>query len=228
MIKWTIQHLPLCESTNIEAKSLSPYHVVIADKQTQGKGRNGRTWISDNGNLFMSVVLPIPQELSCYSLLAGLSVAQALPFLSTHIKWPNDILIDGKKVAGILLELTEDTLIIGIGVNILSKPKEKVLYPVTSLSEWGLTMPAFDFAKKILQNIKNNIQLLEKRGFSYLRQEWLDYASGVGDMITVNLPTQRIDGVFIGIDEAGALILKEQDGQTQTITAGDVFFTPKE
>ena len=222
MKKFEIIFKETCTSTNDVAKELPVYTAVYAGRQTNGRGRMGRTWQDGQGNLMTSIVLPKPKQAHLFSFLASLAVAQSIAFLSPRIKWPNDILIDGKKLCGILLETYEDKLIIGIGVNIESCPKTGTLYETTCLKEHGRTVEAKKLLSDILQNLSFVIECFEKKGFAPVRLEWLEFACGIGQPITVNLPNQSIDGVFSGIDENGALILTNKN-QTQYITAGDVF-----
>ena len=222
MPEFEIHHLKQCASTNEEAKKWPPYHAVTAETQTAGKGRNGRKWESLSGNLFLSVTLPFPSNAALYSFIAALAVAETLGFLSPRIKWPNDILIDGKKICGILLETTDTTLIIGIGVNIETAPTGPVLYQTTCLKDHNAALPAKELANKILQNLIFEINLFQQKGFSTVRQQWLEYATGIGKPIEVRLPRETLHGIFEGLDDTGALILK-QDKTIRHITAGDVF-----
>ena len=211
-----------CTSTNDVAKELPVYTAVYAGRQTNGRGRMGRSWQDGQGNLMTSIVLPKPKQAHLFSFLASLAVAQSIAFLSPRIKWPNDILVEGKKICGILLETHEDKLIIGIGVNIESCPKTGMLYETTCLKEHGCAVNAKKLLSDILQNLSFVIECFEKKGFAPVRLEWLEFACGIGQPITVNLPNKSINGTFSGIDESGALILINKN-QTQFITAGDVF-----
>lgn len=221
MEKFDIIFKETCTSTNDIAKDLPPYTAVYAGRQTNGRGRMGRTWYDGQGNLMTSIVLPRPQNAQIFSFLASLAVAKSIAFLSPRIKWPNDILVDGKKICGILLETFEDKLIIGIGVNIESCPKTGMLYETTCLKEHGRSVDAKRLLSDILQNLSFMIETFEKTGFKTIRLEWLEFACGIGQTITVNLPNESVSGIFEGIDENGALILKTD--KVQLITAGDVF-----
>ncbi len=211
-----------CSSTNDIAKNLPMYSAVYTAHQTNGRGRMGRQWQDGQGNLMASVVLPKPKQAHLYSFLAGLAVAQSIAFLSPRIKWPNDILVEGKKICGILLECVDDKLIIGIGLNVQSAPKTDTLYEATCLKEHGRAVEAEKLLSNILQNLSFMIDCFERKGFTTLRLEWLEFACGLGQSITVRLPNETVTGIFDGIDQNGALILK-QDNQARLITAGDVF-----
>ncbi len=208
-------------STNETAQTYPPDCVIHAAQQTKGKGRMGRTWTGLDNNLFMSVVLPRPQIPSDYSFIAALAVAKAIAPLPAQIKWPNDILVGGKKIAGILLETTSDTLIIGIGVNIAASPND-TLYPTTSLKELRIDTTSKDLLDKILQNLQDVITLYQKTGFQDIRRQWLAFAAGIGQQIRICLPNKELTGIFNGLTEQGALILKAPETQ-YIITAGDVF-----
>lgn len=210
------------DSTNDTAKNYPPFSVICADRQTKGKGRMGRKWESESGNLFMSVVLPNTPDAPKYSFIAALAVARTLSPLPVHIKWPNDILLEGKKVCGILLEAFENKLIIGIGVNVAHTPEKKMMYPVTSLAACGETVSSKELLNFILQNLESVIQSFDKFGFERIRQQWLEFAVGLHKTIKVRLPNGEKIGTFDGITENGALMLKTPN-KKQIITVGDVF-----
>lgn len=224
MTEWTLIRKTRCSSTNDTAKNLPPYTAVSACHQTKGRGRMGRKWQDGKGNLMVSLVLPKPvKNAELYTFLISLAVARSLEKLSAKIKWPNDILIDGKKVCGILLEVFQDKLIIGIGVNIQSCPSTDVMYPVACLKDFHFDITYKRLLKSILQNLDSVIQCYQKKGFKTVRHEWLQFACGLEKPISVNLPSQKMTGIFKGITDTGALILQTTDGNLHEITAGDVF-----
>ena len=220
---FNIQFIPSCASTNDEAKKLQPYTAIYTSKQTNGKGRLGRKWLDGDGNLMASIVLKKEENAHFYSFLVSLAVAQSIAFLSPRIKWPNDILVDGRKICGILLETTEDKLIIGIGVNIQNHPTDELLYDATDLKEYGRTTGPEKLLQDILQNLSFMIDLYQKTGFETIRLEWLSFACGLGKEISVRLPSITLTGIFEGIDKNGALILTDKNNRKHFITAGDVF-----
>ncbi len=220
LMKWDIHQFETLESTNQTAFSCPPGTVVMAETQTAGKGRYGRTWQSPKGNLYMSLVLPdLGKNTAFIPFLTGLVVSDSLPEFNVSLKWPNDVLLDGKKVAGILVERQSGKVIIGIGVNIVSNPEENVLYPTTNLE--GCLRP-MTLAKRILLQYNTLLTLLEKKGFKTIRERWLKSAKGLGKTMTIHLPDMEVTGVFKGIDKTGALLLKTSK-KTQKITVGDVF-----
>ena len=219
-MKWDIHQFETLESTNQTAFSCPVGTVVMAETQTAGRGRYGRTWQSPKGNLYMSLVLPDLGKSTLYlPFLTGLVVADSLPEFNVSLKWPNDVLLDGKKVAGILIEKQFNKVIVGIGVNLVSNPEENVLYPTTNLE--GCLRP-MTLAKRILLQYNTLLDLLDKKGFKPIRERWLKSAKGIKKMMTIHLPDAEITGIFKGIDKTGALLLKTPK-KTMKITVGDVF-----
>lgn len=220
-------YFDVVESTNTVAASCPLYSVVCAEKQTAGRGRLGRKWISGKGNLFMSVVLPADQKMTFYGLMASVAVAKALQKYHPCVKWPNDVLIDGKKICGILSEKQDDKLILGIGINICSIPKSNnILYPITALYEYDVSADKEDVMNKVLTFLEKEINAFEKEGIEHLRKEWLSYASSVGQVLEVRTPIETITGVFETISLNGELVLKTENMQ-RYISAGDVFLKDK-
>jgi BirA family biotin operon repressor/biotin-[acetyl-CoA-carboxylase] ligase len=202
------------------AHSCPPGTVVMAETQTAGRGRYGRTWQSPKGNLYMSLVLPDMGKNTPYiAFLTAVAVADSLPDFNVSLKWPNDVLLDGKKLAGILVEKVGDKVIVGIGVNIISNPTENVLYPTASLE--GRLRP-MTVAKRILLQYNTLLELLDKKGFKAIRTRWLSCAKGLGQPMSVHLADSEVQGIFKGISATGALLLKEKRS-TRKITVGDVF-----
>ena len=202
------------------AHACPPGTVVMAETQTAGRGRYGRTWQSPKGNLYMSLVLPDMGKNTPYiAFLTAVAVADSLPDFNVSLKWPNDVLLDGKKLAGILVEKVGDKVIVGIGMNIVSNPTENVLYPTASLE--GRLRP-MTVAKRILLQYNTLLELLDKKGFKAIRARWLSCAKGLGQAMSVHLADSEVQGIFKGISATGALLLKEKRS-TRKITVGDVF-----
>lgn len=211
---------------------------VIAEEQTGGKGRISRIWQSPFGvGVWMSIVLRPKEEPTMapqLALLAAAAVADGI-FLYTglqaEIKWPNDILVKGKKVCGILTELKADMeyihyCVIGIGVNV-NTPKDSfptdLLYKAASLTMFtGEKIKRAGLVRAILQALENLYIRWQKEGFEPIRKIWLEKSCTLNHNITVNTPGGAIiEGIAKDIDESGALII-EQDGLLKKITAGDV------
>ena len=219
-MKWEIKQFNSLVSTNITARDYPAGTIVMAETQTGGRGRYGRVWQSPRGNLYVSFVFEAnPVRDQYLSFLTGLALAESLPEFSVRLKWPNDILLDGKKVAGILLENCGDKMIVGIGVNLISNPTKNMLYPTTNL---GGRLSPIGLVKRLIIQYEALFDVLEKKGFKKIRARWLDLAVGVGETISVHLPNEEVVGVFEGISMEGTLLLK-QGKTTRAITAGDVF-----
>ncbi len=221
----------------LEAGSDAPF-VIAAREQTKGRGRAGRVWKSTPGNLAVTFHQPFEgshQEAARLSFTVSLAVRDVLknlaPEAEVRIKWPNDVLLNQRKVCGILLENLGGTqnnslrLLIGIGVNLANHPDAAGSnWPATSIAaETGKT-PAFETALSLLVEAVNRRILIEQAsGFSSTRREWLASAARLGQSITVRLPGRELHGLFQDIDETGALVLETAAG-IRKITAGDVFF----
>ena len=224
-------------STNEDVKALpagSDKTAVCAETQTGGRGRMGRCWISPKGNLYVSVCLELGslREAEIYSFLSAVALAEAIesvcPEIEIKCKWPNDLMIDGKKVSGILLETDGvGRLIVGIGVNIAACPESGTLYPVTSLAANGFSVTREAVLEALLRRFDFWQKNLKSGGKAPLLDAWLERAFGIGGKIAVNLPDKRLEGTFDGLDKDGRLLLNK-DGEKITITAGDVFFGRKE
>jgi len=230
--------LETIDSTNDHAKKMArnayPTGVVVwAHEQTAGRGRQGNMWVSTPGNLFMSLILrPTVNavQIGQLSLLTGLAVAKALESFvpaenSIRLKWPNDIFINGKKAAGILLEtesqgsLRLPWVVIGVGVNITSAPEN-----ATSLRDMGITShEAGHVLELVTKEILGLVAQWEKEGFAPIRSAWLDRAYKLGQNITARLPKETVAGIFEGLDETGALLLTTHDGRRHEINTGEVF-----
>lgn len=225
-------------STNDHAKDLAKKGwpegtVVWAQEQTAGRGRHGNSWTSIPGNLFATMILRPKTNAALsgqLSFLAAVALARTLkPLLpdaaDISLKWPNDLLINGKKAAGILLE-TEvngvrpvEWVIIGIGVNITAAPEGAI-----SLSAAGeKSAESGHVLETLVANAMSLYNDWKKNGFDAVRTEWLDYARDIGKTINVRLPKATFAGIFRGIDENGALQLDMQDGSRKIITSGEVF-----
>lgn len=239
---WRYFYYPETESTNETAKILAADRgaeriAVQAGRQTGGRGRRGRPWVSPAGNLYVSLAFRIKEtaRLGEFSFLTAVALAQALlrlePGLEIRCKWPNDLLAHGKKLSGILLETDGrggviDTLIIGVGVNVASSPGGGMLYPVTSLTGEGCFVSAGQVLEAFLERFEFFRRRREEEGFAPVLSAWKELAYGIGGPITVNLPDRQIRGIFSGLDKDGSLLLNK-DGQEMKITAGDVFFGPE-
>jgi BirA family biotin operon repressor/biotin-[acetyl-CoA-carboxylase] ligase len=228
-------------STNDEAKALAragaPEGTLVwADEQTAGRGRRGRTWLSPPGNLYLSLVLRpegAPARAAQLGFVAALGLGDALaalagPALKLRYKWPNDLLVNGRKLAGILLESENaagdrvDFVVAGIGVNIVAAP-EDVEFPATSLAAEGVAgvTPAV-LLGGFVRHFETWAGRWREAGFAPVRAAWLKRASGLGEPIRVRLERSTLCGRFLDLDDDGALVLDGEQGRRR-IAAGEVF-----
>ncbi|MDD4615751.1 MAG: biotin--[acetyl-CoA-carboxylase] ligase [Alphaproteobacteria bacterium] len=235
-MKFDIRRLDKTTSTNDEVKKVAlsgaPEGLVIrALVQTSGRGSRGRGWQSLSGNLAFSVLLRPPLPVAawgCYSFMASVAVGDMLrkcaPDAAIELKWPNDVLVNGKKICGILLEAGPEWLVIGIGLNVKETPKSP-RYPATCLlAENAKLRPAEDILSDLLKSLGIWYGKMNREGFAPVRAAWLMRARK--GIMHVRLPSEEreIHGEFIDLDADGNLRLGLPDGTETRISAGDVFF----
>lgn len=231
-------------STSDEAKRLAALGaeegtLVWADTQTNGHGRLGRTWISPPGNLYFSLLLRPAGRVSeamqlTFAAAVALAegVAAALPPAAGRVgcKWPNDVLVDGRKVSGILLESQAaadggiEVLVVGIGVNVTSHPPpEAVMYAATSLhAEGAVDATAGSVLHRFCPAFLGWYRTWQREGFAPVRDAWLRHAEKLHQAVEVRLDAEIIGGTFVGLAADGAMLL-QQGNRQRTILAGDVF-----
>lgn len=233
--------LDSCSSTNDEAKQLARQGkaegtMVFAHRQTGGRGRRGRAWSSPEGNLACSLILRPqlpPADAALVSFVAALAVAQTVADLipgRPTVKWPNDVLVGGAKISGILLESEPgptgavEWLVLGTGINVAAFP-EDTPYPATSMQAAGAA--AHITARLVLAHYARHFhewyQRLLTLGFAPIRAAWLNAAQGLGEMVTVRLANENFSGKLLDLDMDGSLLV-DCDGSIRRVTAGDVFF----
>jgi BirA family biotin operon repressor/biotin-[acetyl-CoA-carboxylase] ligase len=230
-------------STNTEclirARAGDPgLHWITATRQMAGSGRRGRAWASEPGNLYASLLLidPAPMDkLHSLPLAVAVAVHRAIQAVMpagsnpVSIKWPNDILIAGRKCCGILLEGEglpdgRHALVIGCGINVALVP-EQGLYPVTSLQVEGAAVSPEELFAHLFRSMGEALNIWNRgQGIAEIIAQWRSAAGGIGQKITVNLPDRSLSGRFEGIDEDGRLMLDMGAGVVHRIAAGDVFF----
>jgi BirA family transcriptional regulator, biotin operon repressor / biotin---[acetyl-CoA-carboxylase] ligase len=217
---------------------------ITATTQTHGRGRQGRSWISPPGNLYASLLLrdPSPFETAPQlAFVAGLALRDAIAVEAAalapqlNFKWPNDLLLDGGKCAGILIEgeampgagaQNSFIVVIGIGVNCSSHPSaaESIAFPATDLAAHGATItPEQLFARLSATACRRLAQWDRGGGFAPILRDWLTHARGIGESIVVRNGDGEMQGRFVGLDQAGRLLLERSDGSLTKIAAGDVF-----
>lgn len=208
---------------------------ISAATQTGGRGRRGKSWASPPGNLYATLLLaePSPPALAPQlSFVAGLAahdaIAASAPALASKfkLKWPNDLLLGGRKLAGLLIEAESQprfSVAIGIGVNCVSHPAGTG-YGATDLAANGLAVAAGDLLVRLAAAMNVRVdQWAAGAGFPAIRHDWLERAASLGETIMVRLPEREFTGTFKGIDANGRLLVATADNATETVAAGDVF-----
>ncbi|MDX5487593.1 MAG: biotin--[acetyl-CoA-carboxylase] ligase [Wolbachia endosymbiont of Andrena praecox] len=278
-----IHHYKEVSSTNKEAldlidKGISNETAIIADKQTEGRGRTGKSWISPEGNFYASLVInlfndylnesqlsvsfqrvtlesrkkeewiPVSStgmtsegigmtEKGLVNKIADVSKLTELTFvtaltvgntilsfingLNLQYKWPNDVLIDGKKISGILLEKKSNLswLVIGIGINVNHAP----LPGTTCISNYGESVSNIDLLKKLIINFNKLRKQWLFDGFYAIREMWLKKAFKMNEQISVKLADKLYEGIFADIDKSGKLVLQQKDESLIYFDAGELF-----
>lgn len=236
---WPLDVLFSIDSTNAEVLrrlstgSVAPF-AILGERQTAGRGRRGRQWESPFGaNLYYTLGITVrggAQELEGLSLVVGLSVARAIRALgvaSVGLKWPNDVLVHGKKIAGILLELTGDpadicSVAIGIGINVNMRKADVIDQPWTSLREAiGKPVDRNDLLQTLESELANVLSRHRERGFVASLDEWESLHLWQGRQVTLSTASNKIVGRALGIDERGALRLLV-DGREQCYSGGEL------
>ncbi len=231
--QFNVWHHDRIGSTSDEVRRLAaegaPHGTVVhADEQISGRGRMAHGWFSPPGNLYLSVLLRTGQparrvaELSFLAALAVADTVEALLPRQTRVmlKWPNDVLISGAKVAGILLEQFDDATIIGIGVNVLVAPSNAGYKTTTVVANGGIA--SVDGARDILlDRLGRHLSAWRETGFAPIREQWLNRSYPIGAAIRASSAGRPVAGHFAGLDQDGALLLDTPQGQVR-IVAGDV------
>ena len=228
-----IETVPETGSTNADllarlrgGEHIAEGHWLVADRQTGGRGRQGREWLGGAGNFMGSAVVNCTAgdpPIQSLALVAGMAVRGAcLPHIAPDaellLKWPNDLLLDGAKLAGILLEGEGDSVVIGIGVNLAAAPE---LPGLRTTALGGVQRDSF--AESLAASFATELQRWRSYGLGSLLSRWLSAAHPPGTPLAVHEPAgNRLSGIFDGLAEDGALQLRLADGSVRTIHAGDV------
>jgi len=232
------------DSTNTAAyelaeQGLAEGAVIFADEQTKGRGRHGRTWYSAPGcGIYMSCVLRphmAPNEIPKITLIAAVAVVKSIreyTGLAAMIKWPNDILVNGRKVCGILTEMKAeqdriDFIILGIGINVNSRSKDlpragSSLKEELGPSRRGEDISRVDLAKKILEAIEKYYNILKTRGSGSIIDEWKEFSAMLGSRVKIVLPNRTFEADAHNIDPDGALVVRLDSGMLEKVSSGDV------
>lgn len=233
-----IIHLDTTGSTNADARALAndadfgPLW-IIADEQTAGRGRRGRDWVSPKGNFYGSFLFPTdlpPGQRSLYSFVMALGIIEALRDVQPgdyQLKWPNDVLLNGAKISGMLLETgqthRQSWVIAGIGINLVSSPDDTP-YPATHMESLGQDAPKpYEIINHLAERIDHWISIFDRSGFVPIREAWLNQSANVLGPVTVRLPGETYEGEAIDLNPDGALQVRLANGTIRQVHAGDVF-----
>ncbi|MBC3366316.1 bifunctional biotin--[acetyl-CoA-carboxylase] ligase/biotin operon repressor BirA [Pseudomonas sp. SWRI154] len=237
--EWPVQIHDSIDSTNAEAlraieRGMAAPFLVLAERQIAGRGRRGRKWVSPFAdNLYYSLVLRIEggmRQIEGLSLVVGLAVMQALRDLggmNAGLKWPNDVLVGEKKIAGILLELVGDPadvchVVLGVGINVNMRSTDEVDQQWTSMSlEAGRDFDRNELVARLSAKLQHYLALHQVSGFAAIQQEWEHFHLWQGRAVSLIAGTNQIDGVVMGIDRQGALRLKV-DGVEKIFSGGEL------
>ena len=232
------------DSTNDAAyalaeKGVKEGAVVLAEEQARGKGRHGRTWVSPpKGGIYMSCILRprmAPNKIPQITLIAAVSVARAIREacgIAAIIKWPNDILIDGKKVCGILTEMKAEQdeisfLVLGIGINV-NTPVRQLPRGSTSLWEEARrlgrdgALSRVELVKKILERLEADYALLQEKGSGPIIDEWKELSLMIGSRVKVILQNRTFEGIAHDLDPDGSLVVRLESGLLEKVSSGDI------
>ena len=226
-------HFAALGSTNARAADLldlgeEPGFWVTADEQLTGRGRLGRDWSSPVGNLYATAALApdvpmdrLPELPLVVAVAVHDAVAETTGREDLRLKWPNDLLAGGAKIAGILLEAggRRDVVLAGIGINLVSHPS-LAAYPTADLRSLGSAVDRDELWTALGSAVDRNMREWHSGGFGPFRQRWLRVAHGLGSTVRVRTPSDIVEGVADGIDEQGRLLLRTAGG-VKTMTAGD-------
>jgi BirA family biotin operon repressor/biotin-[acetyl-CoA-carboxylase] ligase len=237
-----ITKLKTIDSTNEEAKRLiksghaQDGQIIIAEEQTGGHGRYDRVWHSPIGNLYASIILNLDYELQKISEISfvtavalGEMLAEILPDeYKIEYKWSNDVLVNRHKISGVLLESVTNGaggwwLVVGVGVNIRNKPEGLQNKAICLAQCGGEGISPDELLAKFMLFWGNQLNLWKNNGFGCIRDAYLKRACKINEVIDVNLPNEKLRGIFNGISINGELELLI-DGDVRLISSGDVFF----
>jgi len=244
--RYHLQVVDVVDSTNValmrEAMAGAPSgSVICAEHQLQGKGRRGRAWRSVlGGSLTFSVLWRFErgiQEISGLSLAVGLAVARAVNRFSAHqvsLKWPNDLLLDYRKLAGILVEVQGDLhgssfAVVGIGLNVNLAPayRDEIDQAVVDLAEMGVKTGRNQLLAACLEELDQVVSVLREQGFAALREDWMRLDAYANRRVKLSMPDgQSLTGHAQGIDESGGFVLKDDHGNQRVYSGGEIHLRP--
>ena len=235
---YTVIQYENIDSTNAAAKRIHFNQefkkiIIIAKNQTSGKGRQGKIWTSCNGNFFASFVfsskkfpakkllsIPFATSIALRNALISAGISKE----NISLKWPNDILVNNKKIAGILIETDNknDRIVVGIGVNLAQYP-DKTDYGATSIKkEIEKTIDYKDFLSILTPHFEEWISFCEKGESAFIINEWQKNAFYLGKKIKIKISSEILTGIFLGLDKNGSLLLKDENNIERVISAGEI------
>lgn len=240
-------YMDTIESTNLEARRLANQGaeegtVVVTEEQAAGRGRLSRGWYSPFGKgLWFSLILRpdfLPSEASKCTLMAAVALTKAfhkMGLVDAGIKWPNDILVNGRKLVGILTEMSGSMeeisyIVMGIGINVKTKQEElpeEIKHIATSLLMEGIDIERTEAFKIVLEELEHQYYEVLDRGFEETLQEWRQLSVTLGQEIEVRTPGDTYEGIALDIDEDGNLLVKTMNGDIERIIAGDISIRSK-
>jgi BirA family biotin operon repressor/biotin-[acetyl-CoA-carboxylase] ligase len=213
--------------------------MVWADTQTAGRGRHGRAWVSPKGSVYVSILVAAPEDMARapeLGFVAAVVVQETILELPRHnapppkvaCKWPNDVLIEGQKVCGILPELTTDDskrhwIVLGIGINLNAVELDPSAYPPTALSLHHIDTTPEHVLTVLTRTLHKWLAIWREQGFAAVRAAWTACGPEQGAVVAVGLPDGAVSGTFVGLDDDGAMLLDTRKGRRR-ILAGDVLF----
>lgn len=200
-----------------------------AERQAAGRGRQGRAWVSPPGNFYASTLVrlrPTDPPPAALGLLTAVALDEAVRVYlrdgDLRLKWPNDLLLEGAKLSGVLLERVDNAVVVGVGLNLAHHP-DLPDRPATSLAAHGLTVTPADLADTLAGAFARWLQTWRGQGVAPVRARWLERAHAEGAALTARLPDGSVlPGLFAGLDADGALRLRLADGSTRVIHAADI------
>ncbi len=230
--EWTVRQMVTVGSTNDAAATMPAWNAVRADRQTGGRGRHQRRWVSDAGGLWLSAVVPTgptEQGWAALPLAAGLTVCETLQSLGAaplRLRWPNDVMTGPLKVAGLLVDMFHPGLaVVGIGINVRNRPDATdftLSGQVARLEEMMSPVPALDaLTAMLLSRLRHVVEEIHARGFSALvprLNRWWDSER----LVEVELDSRSFRGFFGGVDAAGRLQVRAPDGDVGVFSAHQV------
>lgn len=243
---WRVMHFETLDGTNAALKRIVEQEgdvqeglMLWADTQTEGRGRSGRAWVSPKGNVYASILVAAPENVARapdLGFVAAVAVQETILELPRHnaappkvsCKWPNDVLIEGEKVCGILPEMVADDrkrqwVVLGIGINLQAVSLDPAAYPPTALALHNIDTTPGHVLTVLTRNLHKRLQHWRSDGFDAIRAAWMACGPAVGSNVAVGLPEGAVSGAFLGLDDDGAMLLETRKGQRR-ILAGDVLF----